>query len=65
MKGLIIGLLVTLLCAGSYAQVTPVSQWQCDMMKLNNVLSRGAPVGCERLSKVDYLLINGAIKLNY
>ncbi|CAH6824253.1 Peptidase_M15_4 domain-containing protein [Vibrio chagasii] len=58
MKRLIVGLLATLICAASYGQVAPVSQWQCDMMKKNKVLSSGAPVGCERLSKVDFDFIN-------
>ena len=58
MKRFIVGWLTTVLSAASYAQVAPISQWQCDMMKKNNVLSSGAPVGCERLSKVDFDFIN-------
>ena len=58
MKRFILGWLATVLSAASYAQVAPISQWQCDMMKKNNVLSNGAPVGCERLSKVDFDFIN-------
>ena len=58
MKRFIVGYLATVLSAVSNAQVAPISQWQCDMMKKNNVLSSGAPVGCERLSKVDFDFIN-------
>ncbi|MEZ9104086.1 M15 family metallopeptidase [Vibrio cyclitrophicus] len=58
MKRFFVGWLATVLSAASYAQVAPISQWQCDMMKKNNVLSSGAPVGCERLSKVDFDFIN-------
>lgn len=58
MKRFIVGCLATVLSAVGYAQVAPISQWQCDMMKKNNVLSSGAPVVCERLSKVDFDFIN-------
>ncbi|KPL92882.1 hypothetical protein BCV44_12215 [Vibrio cyclitrophicus] len=58
MKRFIVGWLAIVLSAVTYAQVAPISQWQCDMMKKNNVLSNGAPVGCERLSKVDFDFIN-------
>ncbi|MEZ9217232.1 M15 family metallopeptidase [Vibrio cyclitrophicus] len=58
MKRFIVGWLAIVLSAATYAQVAPISQWQCDMMKKNNVLSSGAPVGCERLSKVDFDFIN-------
>ncbi|EEX34093.1 MULTISPECIES: M15 family metallopeptidase [Vibrio] len=49
-----LGLLAVLLSSTGYAKVAPVSEWQCDMMKKQGVLSEGAPVGCDRLSKVDF-----------
>ncbi|MCC4775872.1 M15 family metallopeptidase [Vibrio cyclitrophicus] len=58
MKRFIVGWLATVLSTASYAQVAPISLWQCDMMKKNNVLSSDAPVGCERLSKVDFDFVN-------
>ena len=58
MKRLIVGLLATLISATSYGQAAPVSQWQCDMMKKNKVLNSGSPVGCDRLSKVDFDFVN-------
>ncbi|WP_299686583.1 M15 family metallopeptidase [uncultured Vibrio sp.] len=58
MKRFIFALTTMVLSAMSFAQVAPISQWQCDMMKKNNVLSSGAPVGCDRLFKVDFDFIN-------
>ncbi|WP_039959031.1 M15 family metallopeptidase [Vibrio sinaloensis] len=43
-----------LLTPASMAAVAPISQWQCDMMSKTGVLPQGAPVGCERLAKVDF-----------
>lgn len=54
MKKHMIGLVTVLLSAVSYAKVAPVSDWQCDMMKKQGVLNQGAPVGCDRLAKVDF-----------
>ncbi len=49
-----LGLLAVLLSSTGYTRVAPVSDWQCGMMKKQGVLSEGAPVGCDRLSKVDF-----------
>lgn len=44
----------------NYAEIAPISQWQCEMMTKHGVLSAGAPVGCDRLVKVDFDFINFA-----
>jgi len=54
MKKLSLGLALILLSVPSYAKVAPVSSWQCDMMKKQGVLNEGAPIGCDRLVKVDF-----------
>ncbi|MGF1753133.1 M15 family metallopeptidase [Vibrio makurazakiensis] len=42
----------------TYAELAPISKWQCEMMKKQGVLNKGSPVGCERLVKVDFDFIN-------
>lgn len=54
MKKVSFCLAMALLAIPSYAKVAPVSSWQCDMMKKQGVLSGGAPIGCDRLAKVDF-----------
>lgn len=51
-------LAASIFSASSLAKVAPISQWQCDMMSKTSVLAQGAPVGCERLSKVDFEFID-------
>jgi len=57
-KNWLLPLLFLSISATSYAQVAPVSEWQCGMMKKQGVLTSGAPVGCERLAKVDFDFID-------
>lgn len=62
MKTFTLGVLLALFAANSYAGSAPVSKWQCDMMVKTGVLAQGAPVGCERLMKVDFDYVNFAGK---
>jgi hypothetical protein len=57
-KNLTLGVLLTSISFICVAKVAPISQWQCDMMQKTGVLSQGAPIGCERLSKVDFDFID-------
>ncbi|MCW8335412.1 M15 family metallopeptidase [Vibrio sp. DBSS07] len=58
MRKWLLGLAAISFSAASYSQVAPVSEWQCGMMKKQGVLNEGAPVGCERLSKVDFMFVD-------
>ncbi|WP_241033768.1 M15 family metallopeptidase [Vibrio maerlii] len=53
-------LTITVLLFSSFihAKVAPVSDWQCGMMKKTGVLAESAPVGCDRLSKVDFEFVD-------
>ncbi|EGA64501.1 hypothetical protein VIBR0546_16838 [Vibrio brasiliensis LMG 20546] len=58
MKKWLLGLVVLSFATTTCAKVAPVSEWQCGMMKKQGVLSQGAPVGCDRLVKVDFDFVN-------
>ncbi|MFM2589115.1 M15 family metallopeptidase [Vibrio sp. TBV020] len=50
--------LLLMFSAGASANVAPISEWQCGMMKKTGVLPSNAPIGCERLNKVDFEFVN-------
>lgn len=58
MKFAFFALVALLLTPASVAAVAPISQWQCHMMSKTGVLPKGAPVGCERLTKVDFEFVS-------
>ncbi|WP_028117007.1 M15 family metallopeptidase [Ferrimonas senticii] len=51
--------------AGANATIAPLSDWQCQMMQRHSVLPSDAPIGCQRLAKVEFEFIhfNGDIKV--
>lgn len=53
-----IGLVLCLVAAN--AEVMPVSDAQCTVMKAHHVLNAGAPVGCERLAVVRFAYVDFA-----
>lgn len=58
MKKWLLGLITLPIVTAAYAKVAPISEWQCGMMNKHGVLSQGAPIGCERLAKVDFDFID-------
>lgn len=53
-----VGLLLVCASLSCAAKVAPISQWQCEMMQKTGVSSSSAPVGCDRLSKVDFEFVD-------